>query len=224
MNFNALVNTQGIKGTRRGGNVAGLKEAASKAVGVTASVTKKTATTVVGWAPATNNKVNRVEYEALTRDREVIYEVRKNREAINEVRFALGLSPVEDSTAEEVMDAVVRMEEAAEAAIVPAPPNALLRKLQQALGVVDKNMPKAEEVVEVAEVAKETEWKACTSCGKDIAIDYQFDTCRKCRVTAKEVTPAVVVDVAVPTKGATRRFISSPDSSTYDYSDLSDQA
>lgn len=188
MNFNALVNTKGIKGSRRGGNV---KETVGKAATATKEVAMKAAFGVAGIMPATNNKVNAVEHASVTRDRELLHEISKNRIAIDEVRIALGLAPVPVSTTEEIVEAVSRMEEAervAKEAAGPAP--TVLDKLKNAL-------KKEEDVPAPAPVpTPETE------------------------VEVVEPAPQPITQHS----GPSRKLVSSPEASVYDYSNISEQA
>lgn len=197
MNFNTLVNTKGIKGSRRGGNAKGL---AAKAMTVTKDVTMKAAGSVAGFMPATNNKVNGVDYESITRDRELMHEVAKNRVAIDELRAALGMAPVPVSTPEEVTQAVLAMEESYDARVEAerAASPTMLAKLQEAL--LGSRAPQTEAVQEAVQEALE-----------EVIAEMP---------PVYEAAPIT----AEPVVGATRRFVSSPEASAYDYNDISEQA
>lgn len=225
MNFETLVNTKGIKGTRRTVNTAGIKEATSKAAHVTKDVAVKTAQTVAGWAPATNNKVDRVEYESLTRDRELIYEVRKNRDAINNLNTMLGLPQVQASTKEEVLAAVAEMERiTAELGLMEKEkPEGALTKLKSFLS--KKNVEEEAEEEEEESV----DFTQCEECQAVLPLNNTSSLCRKCSRAREKAAQEKVAEVskeieeveqAVSTlKGPKRRLIASPDVSEYDYSE-----
>lgn len=192
MNFNTLVNTQGIKGSRRGGATSGFKKAAV----VTKDIAVKTVTTIGGWAPATTNRVNRVESESLGRDRELIYELRKDRERINLISEMLGLDPITVSTEEEVREALDIMETHTEELKAQAkaeePSNSILRKLQEAIATINKHLP--EETPPSMEEA----------------------------VVEAPIQSPVQETVKEPKTGTTRRLVSAPEASAYDYSELTE--
>lgn len=194
MNFNTLVNTKGIKGSRRGGDA---KTMAAKAMSVTKDVSVKAAASIAGVMPATNNKVHALEYGSLTRDRELLHEISKNRVAIDELRAALGMAPIPVSTTEEVVESVMRMEAAdtirMEETRADAPVfSNVFAKLQEAL--MGTKAPKAEVVQEAVQEAYE------------------------------EVVEEMPVVQPVSTAGPSRRFVSSPEASSYDYHNVSEQA
>lgn len=198
MNFNTLVNTKGIKGSRRGGDVKGF---ASKAVSVTKDATIKAASTIGGYLPATNNRVAEVEHRLLTNDREIIYEVSKILARTNELSNMLGMDSIPVTTPEEAVEAVTSMEE--EEQFIrnqqkevkgSLPGQDLLKKLQEALRGVRNPTP---ETVAVQE-----------------AIQEVFEEVMAVMPTVSPVTTA----------GPSRRFVSSPNASAYDYNNISEQA
>lgn len=208
MNFNSLINQNGIKGTRRGGQLTetgrSVKDAFAKGTEATKDVTVKAAKAAWGWAPATNNKVDRVEYDSLTRDRELIHEVRKNREAIDEMRRILQLPPVPVSTEEEVRMAVDAMEVASaeianrkkeeERAEKDASGDDVMKRLTDA--ILGKLLEKPASAEEPAPATN-----TCDSCGAATPLGYQFADCRKCRHEAAQAKEEVVVEeVPVPTQ------------------------
>lgn len=68
----------------------------------TKEVAVKTGTFIGDVLPAHRGMVKAVAEESILRDRELIYEIMKNRQKINEICALLGLEPVQESTPEEI--------------------------------------------------------------------------------------------------------------------------
>ena len=89
------------------------KEATIKAAVVTKDVAVKAGKTMMDLAPAHRGMVKQVEQDSIERDRELVYEIRKNRETINQIARALGLPGVAESTEDEIKAALAFMAEKA---------------------------------------------------------------------------------------------------------------
>ena len=189
----------------------------------TKEVAVKTGTFIGNMLPAHRGMVKAVAEESLFRDRELIYELMKNRQKINEICALLGLEPVQESTPEEI-EAVQK---------VMAERAAALEKQRKEEKKKEKEEKKkdllamltgeqeyvTEEKKEKSAVVHERLSAFLSGSKDDVVVMYtpQEEVVEEA-VEVVEEAPAPQQEVAKEKLKKKKRYFSSPSQARYDYS------
>lgn len=197
-----------------------MKTVVEKTVEKTKEVAVKAGGFIGDVLPAHRGMVKAVAEESLLRDRELIYELMKNREKINEICALLGLEPVQESTPEEIEAVQKIMAERA----------AALEKQRKEEKKKEKEAKKKELLAcLLASQESTTEEKkgestvvherlsAFVSGSKDDVVETHAPQ-EEVAEEVKEEAPVPQEEVVSEEKPKKKRYFSSPSRAKYDYS------